>query len=207
LFDDLKRDVEEMLANRDPGHDFSHVTRVFKIAERIGRQEGADIEILLTAVLLHDIILYPKGSEKRSRSAEESAMLAQSMLAAHGWPIDKIEKVTYCIRTHSYSLNLKPDTLEAKILQDADRLDALGAIGIARTFSVGGSEMRKFYNEEDPFCRTGRKSNDMLWTMDHFKEKLLQLENTMHTETAKREAYKRTCFMKVFLAEIEKELQ
>ncbi len=207
MFDDLKGEVEKMLAGRDPAHDFEHIMRVFKNAERIGRDEGANMEILLAAVLLHDIILYPKGSERRSRSAKESAKLAESILAAYDWPKDKIERVSDCIRTHSYSLNLKPATLEGKILQDADRLDALGAIGIARTFSVGGTEMRKFYNQEDPFCRKERKSNDMLWTIDHFKVKLLQLENSLHTKTARREAHKRTLFMEVFLAEMEKELE
>lgn len=206
MLDDLKTEAEKMLAGRDPGHDFAHVMRVFRAAEQIGRKEGADMEVLLAAALLHDIIVYPKGSEKRIKSADESAELAEKMLAARGWPADRIEKVAYCIRTHSYSKNLNPETLEAKILQDADRLDALGAIGIARTFSVGGSEMRRFYNPEDPFCRTGRKPEDTRWTMDHFKAKLLQLEKTMHTDAAKRVAYERTRFMEAFLAQMEKEI-
>jgi uncharacterized protein len=206
LLDDLKIEVEKMLAGRDPGHDYAHVMRVYNIAERIGKEEGADIQVLLAAALLHDIIVYPKGSEKRTKSADESAELAEKMLAARGWPVEKIEKVSYCIRTHSYSKNVNPETLEAKILQDADRLDALGAIGIARTFSVGGSEMRRFYNPEDPFCRTGRKPEDTHWTMDHFKAKLLKLEKTMHTDTAKRVAYERTRFMEAFLAQLEKEI-
>lgn len=206
VLDDLRLEAEKMLAGRDPGHDYSHVIRVFKTAEQIGREEGADMEVLLAAALLHDIIVYPKGSEKRSKSADESAELAQRMLAARGWSRDRIEKVSYCIRTHSYSKNVNPETLEAKILQDADRLDALGAIGIARTFSVGGSEMRRFYNPEDPFCKTDRKPEDTRWTIDHFKAKLLKLEETMHTATAKRVAHERTRFMEAFLSQLEKEI-
>jgi len=206
LLDDLKTEVENMFAGRDPGHDYAHVIRVYNIAERIGKEEGADMEILLAAVLLHDIIVYPKGSEKRTKSADESAELAEKMLAARSWPRERIERVSYCIKTHSYSKNVDPETLEAKILQDADRLDALGAIGIARTFSVGGSEMRSFYNPQDPFCRMGREPEDTRWTMDHFKAKLLKLEKTMHTDTAKRMAHERTRFMEAFLAQMEKEI-
>ncbi|AIF83162.1 putative HD superfamily hydrolase [Candidatus Nitrososphaera evergladensis SR1] len=207
MLDDIKLEVERMLAGRDPGHDFAHVTRVYKTAERIGRKESADMEILLASALLHDIIVYPKGSDKRTKSADESAELAEKMLAARGWTKDRIDRVSYCIRVHSYSKNIaNPEILEAKILQDADRLDALGAIGIARTFSVGGSEMRRFYNPEDPFCKTNRKPEDTRWTVDHFKAKLLKLENTMHTATAKKIASERTRFMEAFLAQLEKEI-
>ncbi|HVX02867.1 MAG TPA: HD domain-containing protein [Nitrososphaera sp.] len=206
----MKLEVKNMLEGRDPAHDYAHIMRVYKAAEQIGREEGADMEILLAAALLHDIIVYPKGGKKRSRSADESAGLAEKMLAARGWPGDRIDKVSYCIRTHSYSKNIDPETLEAKILQDADRLDALGAIGIARTFSVGGSEMRRFYNQDDnyddPFCKKGRRPDDTRWTVDHFKAKLLKLEDTMHTTTAKRVARERTRFMEAFLAQMEKEV-
>lgn len=210
MLDDLKLEVEKMLAGRDPAHDYAHIMRVYRAAEHIGREEGADMEVLLASALLHDLIVYPKGSEERSRSADESAGLAEKMLAARGWPRDRIDKVSYCIRTHSYSKNLDPETLEAKILQDADRLDALGAIGVARTFSVGGSETRKFYNQDDeddnPFCKKGRRPDDTRWTVDHFKAKLLKLEDTMHTATAKRVARERTRFMEVFLAHMEREV-
>ena len=96
----------------------------------------------------------------------------------------------YAIRTHSiqchhqYSKKLIPSTLERKILQDVDRLDAIGAIGMARTFSVGGSE-RSLYNSKDPFCESDREIDDTRWTLDHIKKKLLILKNSMHTKTAK----------------------
>lgn len=203
---DIRKEVETMLAGRDPGHDMAHIDRVYAIAELIGRKEGADLEVLLAAALLHDLVVHPKGSEKRSRSADDSAALAQKMLQKRGWPGDRIERVLYCIRSHSYSKNVNPVTLEAKILQDADRLDALGAIGIARTFSVGGTEMRRFYNPDDPFCKTDRKPEDAKWTLDHFKAKLLKLEGTMHTASAKKMAHGRTRFMEAFLAQLEKEI-
>jgi uncharacterized protein len=206
VLEDLKRQAEKMLEGRDPGHDFEHIMRVYRNAELIGEGEGADMKVLLAAVLLHDLVVYPKGSSKRSKSSDDSADLAEKILAKRGWPRDKIDRVSYCIRTHSYSKGIRPSSLEGKVLQDADRLDALGAIGIARTFSVGGSENRQFYNPDDPFCKTGREPQDWQWTLDHFQAKLLRLDKTMHTRTAKRMAKKRINFMKAFLKQMAKEI-
>ncbi|HEY7507547.1 MAG TPA: HD domain-containing protein [Nitrososphaera sp.] len=206
MLEDIRKEVEAMLAGRDPGHDMAHIERVYVVAEQIGREEGADLEILLSSALLHDLVVHPKGSKERSRSADDSADLAEKMLQARGWKKDRVDRVVYCIRSHSYSKNVSPATLEARVLQDADRLDALGAVGIARTFSVGGLEMRRFYNPEDPFCRTGREPEDRKWTLDHFKAKLLKLEGTMHTASARRMARERTRFMEAFLSQLEKEI-
>lgn len=206
MLDDLKQQVEKMLEGRDPGHDFEHIMRVYRNAEAIGRKEGADMQVLLAAVLLHDLVVYPKGSAKRSKSSDDSADMAEKILKKRGWPQAKIDRVSYCIRTHSYSKKIAPASLEGRVLQDADRLDALGAIGIARTFSVGGSENRRFYNPEDPFCRTGREPDDRHWTLDHFKAKLLKLHGTLHTATARKMAQERTRFMHEFLDRIAKEI-
>jgi uncharacterized protein len=206
MLEDLKRQVEKILEDRDPGHDFEHVMRVYKNAQRIGREEGADMKILLAAVLLHDLVVYPKGSAKRSKSADDSADIAEKILQKRGWAKSAIDRVSYCIRTHSYSKGIRPMTLEAKILQDADRLDALGAIGIARTFSVGGSENRKFYNPDDPFWKSSREPDDRVWTLDHFQAKLLHLENTLHTKTARTVARQRTRFMRDFIKELASEI-
>lgn len=206
MLDDLRRQVEKMLEGRDPGHDFEHIMRVYKNAQKIGRQEGADMKVLLAAVLLHDLVVYPKGSAKRSKSADDSADLAEKILQKRGWPKATIDRVSYCIRTHSYSKRIMPVTLEAKILQDADRLDALGAIGIARTFSVGGSENRKFYNPEDPFWNSNREPDDRIWTLDHFQSKLLHLQSTLHTKAARKVARERTGFMRRFIRQLAKEI-
>ena len=115
------------------------------------------MEILLLAVLLHDLVIYPKGSAESSRSSDDSADLAENILQRCEYSQDKINRVSYCIRTHSYSKRLVPASLEGRILQDADRLDALGAIGVSRTFSIGGSENRTFYNADDPFCGSSRE--------------------------------------------------
>lgn len=204
--DRIKRKVMRMLEGRGSAHDFQHIMRVYKNAKLIGQREGADMEILLPAVLLHDIVVYPKGSAKSSRSSDDSADLAENILQRYGYSQDKINRISNCIRTHSYSDRLVPASLEGKILQDADRLDALGAIGIARTFSVGGSEKRTFYNADDPFCRSSRELDDRQWTLDHFQKKLLKLKDLMHTRTAKKIAQQRTKFMMLFIRQMKMEI-
>jgi uncharacterized protein len=204
--DTIKRKVKSMLEGRDPAHDFQHIMRVYKNAKLIGQREGASMEILLPAVLLHDLVVYPKGSAKSSRSSDDSADLAENILQSYGYPQDKINQISYCIRTHSYSKKLIPASLEGRILQDADRLDALGAIGIARTFSVGGSEKRTFYSADDPFCRSSRELDDRQWTLDHFQIKLLKLKDLMHTRTAKKIARERTKFMMLFIRQLKTEI-
>jgi uncharacterized protein len=202
----IKRKVKKMLEGRDPAHDFYHIMRVYKNAKLIGRREGSNMDILLTAVLLHDLVVYPKGSNKSFKSSDESADLAENILLSYGYPQDQINHISSCIRAHSYSKRFVPESLEGRILQDADRLDALGAIGIARTFSVGGSQNRTFYNANDPFCRSDRELDDIRWTLDHFQAKLLKLKDLMHTGTAKKIAQQRTKFMMLFIRQLQKEI-
>ena len=200
--------VQLLLHNQSPAHDFQHILRVYKNAEIISKQEkSVDLDVVLAAALLHDLVVYPKGSTKTINSADESAEVAKKILLEYkNYPIEKIEKVADAIRTHSYSKKLVPSTLEGKILQDADRLDAIGAIGLARTFSVGGSENRSLYNPIDPFCKSERQLDDTQWTLDHVKKKLMVLKNSMHTKTAKKIAEERTQFMELFVNQLRNEI-
>ena len=200
--------VKFLLHNQSPAHDFQHILRVYKNAEMISKQEeSVDLDIVLAAALLHDLVVYPKGSSKTINSADDSAEIAKKILLEYkNYPREKIEKVADAIRTHSYSKRSVPSTLEGKILQDADRLDAIGAIGIARTFSVGGSENRSLYNPTDAFCETERQLDDTQWTLDHIKKKLMILKNSMHTKTAKKIAEERTEFMELFLNQLRSEI-
>lgn len=206
MHDKIKHKVKRLLEGRDPAHDFYHIKRVYKNAKIIGRHERPNMDILLPAVLLHDLVMHPKGSAKSSKSADESADLAEDILQSYGYPQDEITQICYCIKMHSYSKKFVPASIEGKILQDADRLDALGAIGIARTFSVGGSENRKLYNANDPFYRTVREVDDIQWTLDHFQTKLLKLEYSMHTKMGKKMAQERTSFMLLFIRQLQKEI-
>ena len=201
----LKKKVKTLMVKNDPAHDFDHVLRVYANAERICKQEKANKKIVLTAALLHDIVSYPKSDKRSKLASSKSAIKAQKILQKLSYSNEEINIISDAIESHSFSKNKTPKTLEGKILQDADRLDALGAIGIARAFSVGGAENRSFYNSTDPFCYS-RKPDDNKWTLDHFFKKLLLLESTMNTKTGKIEAKKRTKILKKFLNDLKHEL-
>lgn len=204
-FEKLRSLVKNRLGRNDTAHDFEHIMRVLKNATAIARKEKADIRIITAAVLLHDIISYPKSDPRSKNSSTESALESKKILKKYNFSQDEIDIISDAIRDHSFSRGATPQTLEGKILQDADRLDALGAIGIARTFSVSGAEKRSFYSNVDPFCKK-RLPDDKSWTVDHFYKKLLLLEKTMNTNAGKIEARKRINMMKKFLDQLKKEI-
>jgi uncharacterized protein len=203
-FDKLIEYVKKRLEN-DAAHDFEHIMRVLKNAKTIAQKEKADTRIIIASVLLHDIISYKKSDPRSKNSSIESAKESKKILKKYNFTQDEINIISDAIRDHSFSRGVIPQTLEGKILQDADRLDALGSIGIARTFAVGGAENRPFYNKDDPFCKK-RSPDDKSWTLDHFYKKLLILEKTMNTKTGKMLARKRIKIMKKFLDELKKEI-
>ncbi len=170
VFDSIKDDVRKIIKN-DPAHDFDHIVRVYKNAQKISKKEKANEKLVLSAALLHDIVAYPKSDKRSKNSSIDSAKKAETVLKKYDFTEKEIEIISDAIRDHSFSQKKIPKTLEGKILQDADRLDALGAIGIARVFATGGSLNRPFYNPDDPFCKK-RTPNDKTWTVDHFFEKL-----------------------------------
>ena len=201
----LRKQVKSLMKKNDPAHDFEHVLRVYSNAEKICKKEKANKKLVLSAVLLHDIISFPKSDKRSKTSSTKSAIKAKKILKNLQYSNDEIEIISDAIESHSFSKNKTPKSIEGKILQDADRLDALGAIGIARTFAVGGSENRSFYNSDDPFC-ISRKPDDHEWTLDHFFKKLLLLESKMNTKSGKIEAKRRTKILKKFLIDFKKEI-
>ena len=204
IIDSLKNEVQDMMEN-DSAHDFEHIMRVYKNAQKICRKEKANEKLVLSATLLHDIVSYPKSDKRSKQSSIESAKKSKKILKKYDYSDDEITIVSDAIRDHSFSQQKKPSTIEGKILQDADRLDALGAIGIARVFATGGSLKRPFYNIDDPFCKD-RIPDDKTWTVDHFFQKLLKLESLMNTKAGKTEAKKRTRVLKEFLKQLKQEL-
>ena len=204
VLDSLKKDVKKIMEN-DSSHDFEHVVRVYKNAQKICKKEKANEKLVLSAVLLHDIVSYPKSHKRSKTSSIESAKKSKQILKKYDFSEDEIEIISDAIRDHSFSQKKTPETIEGKILQDADRLDALGAIGLARVFATGGSLKRPFYNIEDPFCKS-RFPNDKIWTVDHFFQKLLTLESLMNTKSGKSEAKKRTKVLKDYLKQLKQEL-
>ena len=200
----LKKEVNNRNCN-DSAHDFQHVMRVYKNAKKICKKENVDEKLILSAVLLHDIVSYPKSDKRSKLSSMESAIESKKILKKYNFSLEEIQIISDAIRDHSFSRNKTPATIEGKILQDADRLDALGAIGIARVFAVGGFEKRSFYSVQDPFCKN-RLPEDKIWTLDHFYRKLLKLESLMNTKSGRIEAKKRTKVLKDFLIQLKKEI-
>ncbi|HVA82705.1 MAG TPA: HD domain-containing protein [Candidatus Aquilonibacter sp.] len=191
----------------DISHSFDHISRVLRISEKIGRTEKADLDILVPAALFHDIVVY-KGTKNQHKEVDESVKIATNILKhINEYPQSKISAVKYAISVCSFSKNITPKTLEAKILQDADLLEATGAISIMRTFgssTVMGS--RSFYAQKDPFSKK-RKPNDKLYSLDLFFTRLLIANSRMHTKSAKTIAKRRTAFLHHFLDELSLELK
>ena len=199
--ENLKKIAKNKLANNDPAHDFEHIMRVYRNAEKICKTETGNKKLILSAVLLHDIIKI----KNRKDSALKSAKLSEKILKENYFLDNEIIIISDAIKEHSFSKGKTPSTLEGKILQDADRLDAIGAIGLARVFSFSGSNNRPFYDPKDPFSKN-RNLNDNKWAIDHFYEKLLFLEGKMNTKTGKLLAKKRTKTLKDFLKELKNEI-
>ena len=202
----LLESARQLITSTDPSHDFEHAVRVLQNGVMIAVAEGADALVVIPACLFHDLITYPKNDRRSKNAQTDSARLASQVLAGiNGYPVEKIEAVEYAIRCCSFSKGIVPDSLEAQVLQDADGLEATGAIAIMRTFSSTGSMQRSFYHPNDPFCRQ-RKPDDLKYAIDLFYTRLLKVEERMHTPTAIRIARRRTMFLKSFLEELEMEL-
>ena len=201
-------DYGEFLINQcslDTAHDLAHIHRVVANAKTLLKTESADRDIVITSAWLHDCVVLPKNHPQRKSASKLAADKAITFLKTTDFRQSKLDPVHHAIIAHSYSADISPETLEAKIVQDADRLDALGAIGIARCFLVGGQIDRPLYNPNDPFCKS-RKPDDLKWTIDHFYTKLFKLPETMNTDTAKLEAIRRVKFMERYLETLGSEI-
>jgi len=189
----------------DPAHDGAHVLRVAASARDIASAEHAPISVTVTAALLHELFNHPKNHPESHRSGEVCAEHAAKLLGEIGFPADSIEPVAYAIRVHGFSRGIVPSTLEARVLQDADRLDAIGAIGIARCFATCASMARPFYEPGDPFC-DAREPDDKQWGLDHFYRKLLRIHEGLHTATARGIGADRAAFMRAYLEQLRREI-
>ena len=187
----IKEYVEEILSKEATGHDYFHSLRVMNNATEISVDLDVDLEVIKLACLTHDLI-----DKKVTNDIDKSKKELISKLELTGYSSDIINDVIYIIKNVSYSKGNVPESLEGKIVQDADRLDALGAIGIARTFAYGGNNNRLIYNPG---------SEDNSDSIYHFHDKLFKLTELMNTTNARAIAKKRTEFMKGFLSMFYKE--
>ena len=191
---------------RDGAHDLAHILRVAALADRIATSERADGDVAVAAALLHDLVYRPKNHPESPRTADLSAKLAQTWCEAIPELAPKAEAILHAIAAHSWSGGGTAITLEAKVLQDADRLEALGAIGIARVFATGGSFHSHLWHPEDPWAQH-RELDDKAYTLDHFFKKLLKLEAAMTTAEGRRLAKARQTTMTAYLDALRAELE
>jgi len=192
------------LATPDPTHDVAHALRVAEWTLRLA-EPGVDAREAVAAALLHDAVNPPKDSPERASASERSADLARRRLAALDFAPDAVERIAEAIRDHSFSRAAVPASALGRALQDADRLEALGAIGILRCVSTGVRMGGEWFDPEDPWAER-RPLDDRRWSVDHFFTKLLRLPGTMRTPAGRAEAERRATFLQAFLARLSEEL-
>ncbi|MGQ0603766.1 MAG: HD domain-containing protein [Anaerolineales bacterium] len=192
-------------AAADAVHDFDHILRVLALAERIARAEGANLEIVRAAVLLHD------AGERHDRSHhhENSAEFARIVLTTEGWSTDRIAAVQHCIRAHRYRGTEQPQTLEAKILFDSDKLDVLGAIGVARTVAYAALAGEPLTGEPSAqFHATLQKEPGEPHTPYHeYLFKLSKVKDRLHTATARAIAADRHRYLSDYFDRLHREIK
>lgn len=176
--------IKKGFTGETTGHDYYHIERVVKAARRIAQEENADLFIVELAAWLHDV-----GDYKLHNGMDKSEELISEFLFELNLPNETISKIIKIVSQVSFSKGNAPKSLEAKIVQDADRLDAIGAVGISRCFAYGGSKQREIYNPENPEETS----------IQHFYDKLLKLKGLMNTNSAKKIAEERHQFLEEFL--------
>ncbi len=193
------------MQNADPGHGMDHVSRVVSNAQRLGELEDASPHVLMPAAWLHDCVLIPKNSPDRGKASRLAAAKARELLQSMSYPDAHVEAIVHAIEAHSFSAAIDCRTIEAEVVQDADRLEALGSIGIARCLMTAGSLGQAFYHLEEPFPIT-RMPDDRQQSIDHFFAKLFKLPTTMKTKTGRAEAHERVGIMVAFLEQLSFEI-
>ncbi|MFB6300202.1 MAG: HD domain-containing protein [Halobacteriales archaeon] len=215
-FDAIAERVAEELASDTSGHDLGHAWRVFRLAQRIAAAEGGDSDIVGAAALTHDLHRV-RGPDDEYIDPETTLPTVRKILETVTFPPEKIEAVCHCVAVHDeYGFDGEPsaaEILEAEILQDADNLDAIGAVGIARTFKYAGANDQPMWRPDIEV--DAEEVADAVYRPDgtetagtsvgHFHEKLLRLKDDMNTETARRIAVERHRFMETFLERFKQE--
>jgi uncharacterized protein len=204
---DLKLHAEAALVGAPPAHDFLHVLRVVRNAERIVEGErAANRDVVLASAMLHELFNYPKNHPDSAKSGDVCGERAEALLLQEDAGPAFARAVRDTIAAHAFSKGQAAHSLQAAILQDADRLDAIGAIGIARCMATTSEMARPFYNPDDAFC-TQREPDDKLWGIDHFYKKLLKIPERMNTRTGREMAEKRATVLTRYLEDLRDELE
>ncbi|ODS58726.1 MAG: hypothetical protein ABS36_04145 [Acidobacteria bacterium SCN 69-37] len=189
----------------DAAHDIDHVRRVVANARRLADAEGARLDVIVPAAWLHDCVVVAKDSPDRPRASRIAADAATRLLRGWGVAEARLPAIAHAIEAHSFSAGIPPQTHEAGVLRDADRLDAIGAIGIARCVMLGAQLGRPLYVAADPFCEH-RDADDMASSIDHFYTKLLGLHTSFVTDAGRAEAARRTAVLRRYLDDLRHEI-
>ncbi len=198
--------VRDVMQGREPSHDYLHVARVASHGVHIAKEVHADVDVVRTAALLHELVTFKKNDLRSATAGDVCAEAALALLIERGAEPTFARRVADAIRDHAFSKGQAPSSLESAVLQDADRLDAIGAIGIARCFATAADMKSAFYEEQEPFAKT-RPLDDKAFALDHFEKKLLLLESRMHTAPARIEARTRTAYLRSYLDQLRSELR
>ncbi len=201
----LEAHARERARGAEPAHDFFHVERVVTNALTIVRAEGGSEAVVAASALLHELFTLPKSHPDSSKAGDLCAEHARALLVRENAPSALVYPVCAAIRDHAFSKGVVPDALESRILQDADRLDALGAIGLARMWATCADMKRPFYSPDDPFA-TSRAPDDKRWGLDHVYKKLLLVPERLHCVTSKSIAEQRTAFIRAFVDQLRSEI-
>lgn len=185
-------------AHTDAAHDLAHFDAVWDNCETLAAGMDVDREVLCAAAYFHDLVNLPKDHPERTLASRMSAEQAQPLLANLGFPIEKLPAVGHAIQAHSFSAKIEPRTREAKILQDADRIEALGETGLRRWQTVSSQLGRPLYDPADPFAQY-RALDDSKWAVDHIYAKLLRLPETMQTAAGRTLAFERAEILEDYL--------
>jgi uncharacterized protein len=193
----------------DGAHDGNHLDRVWRNAQallgaQLPGEPEADVLVVLAACYLHDLVNLPKNDPARATASRRSAELACKRLVALGFPADRLDAVAHAIEAHSFSAAIVPRTLEARIVQDADRLDGLGAVGLARMFYIAGKTGSRLAHGSDPLA-TERPLDDQAYSLDHIPVKLARLPGMMQTEAGRRLGERRLAMLMQFRSEFAAE--
>lgn len=190
--------------HNDASHDLGHFRRVYYTSKMIASNEQAFVDpmVILAAAYFHDIVSLPKNHADNRMSSQYAAIKAEEVLRSMNFPQEKIGAVCHAIRTHSFSAQLQPETVEAKIIQDADRMESLGALGVMRTFYVSGRMGGKPFDPDDLYAEK-RALDDKTFGLDHFFVKLFKLPSQLQTQGGRYLANKRVEFLHDFIKELE----
>lgn len=200
--------VTQHFNHADAAHDVSHFRRVWKTAQTLMQGQQVDGLVVLAACYFHDIVSFAKNHPQRHQSSVLAAQKTAEILANDfpDFPDSAVPAVRHAIEAHSFSAGIAPLTLEAKIVQDADRLESLGAIGLARVFAVSGAMGAALFDGNDPFAAE-RELDDKAYALDHFRCKLLKLPATMQTAKGRELAAHNADFLVHYMAKLSAELQ